>query len=53
MIKRRRLGRTELMVTELGWGAMNLRRSGSFANAYSIANKVLDSGINIIDTARA
>lgn len=53
MIKRRRLGRTGLMVTELGWGAMNLRNTGSFDKAYEISHKVLDSGINIIDTARA
>ena len=53
MINRRRLGRTELMVTELGFGAMNLRGTGSFEKAYEITNKVLDAGINIIDTARA
>jgi predicted aldo/keto reductase-like oxidoreductase len=53
MLKKRRLGRTELYVTELGFGAMNLRRTGSFEAAYSITHKVLDAGINLIDTARA
>jgi hypothetical protein len=52
-IKRRRLGRTELMVTELSFGAMNLRLLKSFDEARTIVNHVLDNGVNLIDTARA
>ena len=52
-IKRRRLGKTGLYITELGYGAMNLRMLKSFDEAYKIVNHVLDSGINFIDTARA
>lgn len=52
-IKRRRLGRTNLMVTELSFGAMNLRLLKSFDEARTIVNHVLDHGINLIDTARA
>ncbi|NLO35435.1 MAG: hypothetical protein GX112_03660 [Clostridiaceae bacterium] len=52
-IKRRRLGRTELMVTELSFGAMNLRLLKSFDEARTIVNHVLDQGVNLIDTARA
>ena len=52
MIKRRRLGRTELMVTELGFGAMNLRQTGSFEAAGRLLDHVIERGINIIDTAR-
>ena len=52
-IHRRRLGKTGLMVSELSLGAMNLRRLGSFDEAYAIVNYVLDQGVNLIDTARA
>ncbi len=52
-IKRRRFGRTGLEVTELSFGAMNLRLLKSFDDAYKIVNHVLDLGINLIDTARA
>ena len=52
-IKRRKLGRTGLYVSELGFGAMNLRLLKSFDDAYKIVNHVLDQGINFIDTARA
>ncbi|HKK82755.1 MAG TPA: aldo/keto reductase, partial [Atribacterota bacterium] len=52
-IKRRKLGRTGLMVSELSLGAMNLRLLKSFSEAYTIVNDVLDQGINLIDTARA
>jgi uncharacterized protein len=53
MIKRRKLGRTGLMISELGFGAMNLRMLPSFEDATKIVNFVLDNGINFIDTARA
>lgn len=52
-IKRRKLGRTGLMVSELSLGAMNLRMLKSFDEAFEIVNHVLDQGINLIDTARA
>ncbi len=51
-IGRRRLGRTELQVTELAFGAMNLRRLDTVEEAYTILNYVLDQGVNLIDTAR-
>lgn len=52
-IKRRRLGRTGLYVSELSFGAMNLRLLDTTAEAYEILNYVLDQGVNFIDTARA
>ena len=52
-IKRRRFGRTGLQVSELGYGAMNLRLLDSFEAAHEIVHYVLDQGINLIDTARA
>jgi aryl-alcohol dehydrogenase-like predicted oxidoreductase len=53
------LGRTGLQVTRLGYGAMELRGSGSGAfgsaitdeEASAILNAVLDAGINYIDTS--
>ncbi len=51
-LRRRRLGRTELQVTELAFGAMNLRRLDTVEEAYTILNYVLDQGVNLIDTAR-
>lgn len=53
VIKRRKLGRTGLYVSELGFGAMNLRNLNSREEACEILNYVLDQGINLIDTARA
>lgn len=53
VVKRRKLGRTGLYVSELGYGAMNLRNLPSQEEAYKILNYVLDQGINLIDTARA
>ncbi len=52
-IKRRKLGKTGLMVSELSLGAMNLRLLKSFAEAEEMVSFVLDQGINLIDTARA
>jgi len=52
------LGRTGLEVTQLGFGAMELRgpkwwsgRDVSDAQAEAVLNAVLDAGINFIDTA--
>ncbi len=53
-----KLGRTELQVTKLSYGAMELRGGGgSFGRdvspdlAKTLLNSVLDSGINFIDTS--
>jgi len=55
-LPRRRLGRTELDVTMLGYGAMELRgaprgRDVAEAQAEKILHAVLDAGINYIDTS--
>jgi aryl-alcohol dehydrogenase-like predicted oxidoreductase len=48
-LKKRRLGRTELMVTELGLGAMDTPQAAEGAETIHLA---LEMGINFIDTAR-
>ncbi len=57
-LPKRTLGRTGLEVTQLGFGAMEIRgpkvwngRNPSEAEADRILNAVLDAGINFIDTA--
>ena len=55
-VKKRELGRTGLQVTTLGYGAMELRGAPRARNiteeqAETILNKVLDSGVNYIDTS--
>lgn len=57
-MKKTRLGRTELEVTPLGYGSMGLRgpktwgvRVVSDEDADRFLNKVLDRGINFIDTS--
>jgi aryl-alcohol dehydrogenase-like predicted oxidoreductase len=55
-LAKRELGRTGLQVTMLGYGAMELRgapraRDTTEAQAETILNAVLDSGINFIDTS--
>ena len=55
-VTKRELGRTRLQVTTLGYGAMELRgapraRDINEAQAETILNKVLDAGINYIDTS--
>jgi aryl-alcohol dehydrogenase-like predicted oxidoreductase len=55
-VTKRELGRTGLQVTTLGYGAMELRgapraRDITEAQAETILNKVLDAGINYIDTS--
>lgn len=58
MIQKRVLGRTGLLVTRLGFGAMELRgqrvwngRAVTDAQAEAILNAVLDEGLNFIDTS--
>lgn len=55
-LPKRKLGRTGLQVTMLGYGAMELRgapraRDITEGQAETILNAVLDSGINYIDTS--
>ena len=57
-LPKRQLGRTGLNVTQLGYGAMEVRgeriwggRPCDDAQAKTILNAVVDSGINFIDTA--
>jgi aryl-alcohol dehydrogenase-like predicted oxidoreductase len=55
-VTKRELGRTGLQVTTLGYGAMELRgapraRDITETQAETILNKVLDAGINYIDTS--
>ena len=55
-VAKRQLGRTGLEVTALSYGAMELRgapraRDITEAQAETILNKVLDAGINYIDTS--
>ncbi len=57
-IPERTLGRTELVVSQLGFGAMELRgeriwggRPCNTSEARTILNAALDEGINFIDTA--
>jgi aryl-alcohol dehydrogenase-like predicted oxidoreductase len=49
-MKKRRLGKTDLYVTALGYGAMELRNMEEQASV-RLLNAVLDSGINYIDTS--
>lgn len=49
-MNKRKLGRTNLQVTELGYGAMELRKVDE-TQAENLLNGVLDSGINLIDTS--
>ena len=53
VVERRRFGKTNLYVTELSYGAMNLRQLDTIEEAYEILDYVLHQGINLIDTARA
>src|SRR5882757_39812 len=57
-LTKRTLGRTGLSVTQLGFGAMDVRGSRIWGGrpvteeqANTILNAVLDAGINFIDTA--
>ena len=55
-VAKRELGQTGLQVTTLGYGVMELRGAPRARNiteeqAETILNKVLDSGINYIDTS--
>ncbi|MBS7649609.1 aldo/keto reductase [Candidatus Bathyarchaeota archaeon] len=49
---KRRLGKTDLMVSIIGFGAIKLPQI-DFSTSSRILNRALDLGINFIDTARA
>ena len=51
-MEKRRLGRTGMEVTCIGFGALPMQRC-TMEEAGEVLHKVLDSGINFIDTARA
>lgn len=47
-----RLGRTNLMVSRSGFGALPIQRIASFDDTKKILKRAYDSGINFFDTAR-
>jgi predicted aldo/keto reductase-like oxidoreductase len=46
-----RLGRTNLIVTKLGWGGIPIQRTDE-AQAVSVIRAVVDMGVELLDTAR-
>jgi predicted aldo/keto reductase-like oxidoreductase len=51
-MERHRFGRTELEVSRIGLGALQIATKYDYAHAERLLNAALDAGINIIDTAR-
>ncbi|NIR00862.1 MAG: aldo/keto reductase, partial [Gemmatimonadales bacterium] len=49
---RTRLGRTDLEVSRIGFGALQIATKMDYHAAAGLLNTALDSGINILDTAR-
>ena len=47
-----RLGRTNLIVTKLGWGGIPIQRVGE-REAVSVIKGVIEMGVDLLDTARA
>jgi len=47
-----RLGRTNLVVTRLGWGGIPIQRVGE-EEAVSVIQAVIEMGVDLLDTARA
>jgi predicted aldo/keto reductase-like oxidoreductase len=47
-----RLGRTNLVVTQLGWGGIPIQRGGE-REAVSVIRAVVEMGVDLLDTARA
>jgi aryl-alcohol dehydrogenase-like predicted oxidoreductase len=47
-----RLGRTNLIVTKLGWGGIPIQRASEH-EAISVIRAVIEMGVDILDTARA
>jgi predicted aldo/keto reductase-like oxidoreductase len=51
MIEKVRLGKTNLMVTRLGWGGIPIQRV-SDEEAVSVIRAVIETGVDLLDTAR-
>ena len=51
-IAKRPIGKTDMLVTRMAYGAMELRLAENRLRADEILNTVLDSGINFIDTSQ-
>jgi len=47
-----RLGRTNLVITKLGWGGIPIQRVGE-REAVSVIQAVIEMGVDLLDTARA
>jgi predicted aldo/keto reductase-like oxidoreductase len=47
-----RLGRTNLIVTRLGWGGIPIQRVGEEEAAVSVIRAVIEMGVDLLDTAR-
>ncbi len=47
-----RLGKTNLIVTKLGWGGIPIQRVGEL-EAVSVIRAVIEMGVDLLDTARA
>jgi predicted aldo/keto reductase-like oxidoreductase len=47
-----RLGKTNLIVTKLGWGGIPIQRAGE-REAVSVIRAVIEMGVDLLDTARA
>jgi predicted aldo/keto reductase-like oxidoreductase len=47
-----RLGKTNLIVTKLGWGGIPIQRAGE-REAVSVIRAVIELGVDLLDTARA
>ena len=52
-VKRRPFGKNGIEVSEVSFGAMNLRMLKDLDLAHKLVNDILDQGVNCIDTARA
>jgi len=52
MMEKVRLGRTNLMVTRLGWGGIPIQRPDE-KEAVSVIKAVVEMGVDLLDTARA
>src|SRR5512136_1419201 len=50
-MERIRLGKTNLMVTRLGWGGIPIQRVEE-REAVSVIRAVIEMGVNLLDTAR-
>lgn len=51
MLRKRRLGRTRMMVSEIGFGGIPIQRI-SESRAVRLVSRSIDMGVNFIDTAR-